>query len=193
MTGKRITAHILNRVIIFFPSMLLLGGITLLIYPSYFIFGNDQDSGWLIFWLLKYMIFLPTVFVDLISRPLEFLKIIEIILPALISLIIIEIISITLMKRDIGMKIMGLRIVSIKDKPLSLIQIIIRTIIKYFSLAFFPFVLVYTFLNKEKVTLHDKISRTRVVEIQKKKLVHIPRGGLENLSTLFFCCASYET
>ena len=167
MMGKRLTAHILNKVIIFFPSMILLWGITLLIFPSYFIFGNDQGSGWLIFWLLKYMICLPTVFIDLISRSLEFLEVIEIILPALISLIIIEIISITLIKCDIGMKIMGLKIVSIKDKPLSLIQIIVRTIIKYFSLAFFPFALVYIFLNKEKMALHDKISCTKVVKMQK--------------------------
>ncbi len=60
---------------------------------------------------------------------------------------------------------MGLTIVSIKDKPLSLIQIITRTIIKYFSLAFFPFVLIYIFFNKEKITLHDKISCTKVVKI----------------------------
>lgn len=166
MIGKRITAHILNRVIIFIPSILLLGVIALLIYPSYFIFGNDE-SGWLIFWLLRNMVFLPTVFLDIIRLPFEFLEIIEIILPALISLIIIEIISITLLKCDIGMKIMGLKIVSIKDKPLSLIQIIVRTILKYFSLAFFPFALVYLFLNKEKMTLHDKISCTQVVKIQK--------------------------
>lgn len=167
MMGKRIAAHILNKVIIFFPSMILLGGISLLISPSYFIFGNDQGSGWLIFWLLKYMICLPIVFLDLIRLPLEFLKIIEIILPALICLIIIEIISISLIKCDIGMKIMGLRIVSVKDKPLSLTQIIVRTIIKYFSLAFVPFTLVYIFFNKDKKTFHDKISRTKVVKVQK--------------------------
>ena len=167
MIGKRIAGHILNRVIIFFPSMILLGGVSLLIFPSYFIFGKDQSSGWLIFWLLKYMIFLPTVFLDLIRLPLEFLNVIEIIAPALISIIIIEIISISLMKRDIGMKIMGLKIVSIKEKPLSLIQIIVRTTIKYFSLAFFPFALVYIFLNKDKITLHDKISYTKVVKVSK--------------------------
>ena len=67
------------------------------------------------------------------------------------------------MKRNIGMKIMGLKIVSIKDDPLNLVQIIVRTIIKYFSLAFFPFALIYIFFNKEKATLHDKISSTKVV------------------------------
>lgn len=166
MIGKRIIAHILNN-IISFPAMILLGGISLLIFPSYFIFGNDPASGWLIIWLLKYLISLPTVFLDLIRLPLEFLKIIEIILPALICLIIIEIISIIILKCDIGMKIMGLKIVSIKDKQLSLAQIIVRTIIKYFSLAFFPFVLVYIFLNKEKISFHDKISFTKVVKMQK--------------------------
>lgn len=166
MIGKRITAHILNRIIIFIPSMLLLGGIALLIYPSYFIFGNDE-SGWLILLLFKYLVFLPTVFLDLIRLPFEFLGIIEIILPALISMIIIEIISITLIKGDIGMKIIGLEIVSTKDKPLSLKQIIVRTIIKYFSLAFIPFVLIYIFLNQEKMPLHDKVSCTKVIKMQK--------------------------
>ena len=165
MMVKRIAAHILNKIIIFFPSMILVGGISLIIFPSYFIFGNDPDSGWLIFWLLKYMICLPTVFLDLLRLPSEFLVILKIILPALLSLIFIEIISIILIKGDIGMKIMGLTIVSIKDKPLSLIQVIVRTVIKYFSLAFFPFALIYILLNKEKITLHDKISCTKVIKI----------------------------
>lgn len=146
--------------------MMLLGGVALLLFPSYFIFGNDQDSGWLIIWLLKYMIFLPSVFLDLI-RTSEFLKIIEIVLPALISLMTIEIVCIALIKRTIGMKIMGLKIISTTNKPLSVLQIIVRTIIKYFSLAFFPFVLVYIFFNKEKMTWHDKISFTKVVQTRK--------------------------
>lgn len=168
MIGKRIAAHVLNRVIIFLPAMILLGGSALLVFPGYFIFGNDQASGWLVFWLLKYLLCLPTVFLDLIIRPLEFLQVLEIILPALICLIVIEIISIILLKRDIGMKIMALKIVSIKDKPLTLLQIIVRTMIKYFSLAFFPFLLVYIFINKKRITLQDKLSSTRVVEIQKQ-------------------------
>lgn len=162
MIGKRIIAHVLNKVIIFIPALLLLGGISLIVAPNYFIFGKD-DSGWLMIHLYRYLILLPTVFLDLIRIPLEFLVIIKIILPALMCLVIIEIISITLMKRDIGMKIMGLKIVSAKNKSLSLIQIIVRTIVKYFSLAFFPFLLVYIFFNKEKMTLHDKISCTKVV------------------------------
>ena len=113
------------------------------------------------------MIFLPTVFLDLFKPSMEFLGIIHIILPALMCLVIIDIISISLLKRDIGMKIMGLKIISIKDTPLSLVQIIVRTIIKYFSLAFFPFALIYILFNKERMTLHDKISSTKVVGVQK--------------------------
>lgn len=162
MIGKRMIAHILNRIIIFIPAILLLGGISLVVAPDYFIFGKDE-SGWLILYLYKYLLFLPTVFLDLIRLPFEFLGIIKIILPALICLVIIEVVSITLMKRDIGMKIIGFKIVSEKNKPLSLIQIIVRTVIKYFSLAFFPFALGYIFFNKEKRTLHDKVSCTKVV------------------------------
>jgi len=162
MIGKRFIAHILNKIIILFPSLLLLGGISLVIAPNYFIFGKDE-SGWLMLYLYKYLIFLPTVFLDLIRGLLDFPDIIKIVLPALICLVVIEIISISLMKCDIGMKIMGFKIVSIKNEPLNLIQIIVRTIIKYFSLAFVPLALVYIFFNKEKMTLHDKISCTKVV------------------------------
>ena len=164
MIRKRIVAHILNKLIIFFPSTLFLGGISLLVFPDYFILGNDPSSGWLIFWLLKYLIFLPTVFLDLISRPSEFLQVIYIILPALINIIFIETIGIHLMGANIGMKIMGLEIVSTKARPLKLGQILLRTGIKYFTLAFFPFLLIYIFMNKEKISIHDKIANTRVVK-----------------------------
>ena len=167
MLGKRISAHFLNRLIIFFPAMILLGGVSFIVFPSYFIFGNDGSSGWLILWLLKYMVCLPTVFLDFIRLPLEFIQVIEIILPSLISLIVIEIISIILFKCDIGMKIMGLRIVSIKDQALTLIQILVRTIIKYSTLAFFPLALLYIFFNQGKITLHDKISYTKVIKINR--------------------------
>ena len=167
MIAKRISAHILNRIIITIPALSLVWGISSLIFPKYFFLATD-DSAYLIFVLYKYMIFLPTVFLDLIRYPHEFMAmmtVIEIILPALISLIIIEIISINLMKANIGMKIMGLKIISMKTQPLSLTQVIVRTIIKYFLLAFFPFVLLYIFLNKNKVTFYDKISCTKVVKI----------------------------
>lgn len=162
MIIKRMFAHVLNRTIIFIPSMLLLAGIALVISPNYFIFGKD-DSGWLMLSLYRWLIFLPLVFYDVIRQPSGFLQLVEIILPALMCLITIEIISIILMKRDIGMKIMGLKIVTTKDKSLTVIQIIGRTLLKYFSLAFVPFVLVYVFFNKERMTLHDIISSTKVV------------------------------
>ena len=166
MVWKRMIAHILNKIIIIIPSLLLLGAIALVIAPNYFIFGKD-DSGWFMVYLYRYLIFLPGVFLDLFQPSANYLLIIKIILPTLTSMIFIDIIIITLMKRDIGMKIMGLKIVSIKDKPLSSMQIIVRTITKYFSLVFFPFILLYIFLNKEKITFHDKVSFTKVVKIQK--------------------------
>ena len=169
MISRRIIAHILNKIIIVIPALLLVWGISKLMFPNYFILATDE-SGLVILWLYKYLIFLPGVFLDLIFLGPEYMtaiEIIQIILPTLMSLIFIDIINIALMKGDIGMKIMGLKIVSIKDKPLSLIQIIIRTIIKYFLLTFFPFLLVYIFFNKEKITLYDKISSTKVVKIPK--------------------------
>lgn len=169
MIARRMIAHTLNRIIIVIPALVLVWVISKLMFPNYFILATDE-SGLVILWLYKYLIFLPGVFLDLILLGpgyMTAIEIIQIILPTLMSIIFIDIITIALMKGDIGMKIMRLKIVSIKDKPLSLIQIIIRTIIKYFSLAFFPFALVYIFLNKEKMTLHDKISCTRLVKMQK--------------------------
>ena len=166
MIGRKMIAHILNRIIIVIPALVLVWAISKLMFPNYFIVATDE-SGLVILWLYKYLIFLPGVFVDLALLGPEYMaatEIIHIILPTLMSMIFIDIITIALMKGDIGMKIMGLKIVSIKDKPLSLIKIIIRTIIKYSLLAFFPFLLVYIFINNEKMTLYDKISSTKVVE-----------------------------
>jgi len=162
MLVKRIIAHIINKVIIFFPAIIILTGIALVIAPNYFIFGKD-DSAWNMVFLYKWLIFLPLVFYDFIREPSGILFILEVLLPTLTCMMFVEVISIVLMKRDIGMKIMGLKIISTKDKPLTVIQIIARTLMKYFSLAFVPFVLIYVFFNKERMTLHDKLSSTRVV------------------------------
>lgn len=161
MIGRRLSAHILNKLIIVVPALLLVGGIALLIYPNYFIFGKD-NSWWMIF-LYKYLMFLPSVFLDIIKQPSEILAIMEIIVPTLICFMVLDTLFMAILKGDLGMKILGLSLESIKEKPLSLIQIILRTAMKYFSLAFFPIAIFYTFFNKDKVTLHDKIAGTKVV------------------------------
>lgn len=164
MIGRRISAHLLTKIITFLPTLLVLGGVTFLVYPNYFIFGTEANSGWLVFWLIKYMVLLPTVFLDLISRTSELLIILEIIVPTLLILIMIEVLSIIIMNGHIGMRIVGLKIVSVKNEPLHLLQIVVRTIIKYLSFAFFPVAFAYMFLSKEKKTLHDKVSCTKVVQ-----------------------------
>lgn len=45
MIFKRTAAHILNRIIILVPAMLLLRGESFLINPSYFIFGKGGLVG----------------------------------------------------------------------------------------------------------------------------------------------------
>lgn len=164
MIFKRTAAHILNRIIILVPAMLLLRGESFLINPSYFIFGKGGQSGWLIFWLFKYLACLPLVFLDLIRQPLEIVKIVEIILPALLCLITIDVFSIRLIRGDLRMRIMGLKLESLKDSLLSLVQILTRTFIKYLLLAFFPLVLVYIFLNKENTVLYDRVSSTKIIK-----------------------------
>ena len=166
MVGKRMAAHILNKLLIFIPSLLLLGGISLVIAPNYFIFGKDE-SGWLMVYLYKYLIFLPTVFLDFLRDPSEYLSIIYIILPTLICLTVVDILTISLLKADLGMKILKLKIISTKNKPLSFGQITARTFLKYLSLAFFPFVLLFIFFDDEKKTMHDKLCYTRVVKVVK--------------------------
>ncbi len=165
MIGKRISAHILNKIILLFPSLYLLGAVCLVVAPNYFIFGKD-DSGWLMVYLYRYLLCLPLAFYDLIKSPRDFPTIIFVLLPALTCFIFLEIITILVIKCDIGMKIMRLRIVSISNMPLSLLQIVVRTITKYLSLAFFPFALIYIFRNEERITFHDRISGTKVVKMK---------------------------
>ncbi len=163
MIGKRLIAHILNKIILLFPSLYLLAAICLMIAPNYFIFGKDE-SGWLMVYLYRYLLCLPLAFYDLIRSHLTFSSIIFVLMPALMCFIFLEIITILVIKRHIGMKIMGLKIVSIHNKPLSLLQIVVRTIMKYLSLAFFPFALIYIFRNEERIAFHDKISGVKVVK-----------------------------
>lgn len=161
MLGKRTIAHILNKMILLFPALLMLGGIALVIQPNYFIFGKD-DSGWLMVYLYRYMIFLPGIILGIIRIPNEILNILYITLPTLFCLIILEIACVKFLKGDIGMKIMKLQIISVGDKPLRLTQIIFRTLLKYFVLVFIPFMLFYIFFNKNKDSLHDTLSGTKV-------------------------------
>ncbi len=168
MMTRRITAHIINRIILFIPALLLLGGVAYLVNPNYFIFDNGVNLGWDILFLYRYMLFLPFVFKDMtITFPKEFLSILEIIGPALLCVVALESVSIVWLKRHIGMKIMGLILVSLKGTQVSFVQIVIRTLLKYFTLAFFPIGFVYILFNKERMTLHDKLSGTKVVSRQK--------------------------
>lgn len=168
MMMRRIAAHLINRVILFIPALLLLGGVAYLVNPNYFIFDNGVNVGWDILYLYRYMLFLPFVFKDVLTTfPTEFLFILEIIGPALLCIVALESLSIVRLKRHIGMKIMGLTLVSVKGTQVSFVQILIRTLLKYFTLAFVPIALVYILFNKEGMTLHDKLSGTKVVSRQK--------------------------
>lgn len=164
MMFKRLSAHLINRIVISILGLLLLSGIALIFAPDYFIFGKD-DSGLLMINLFAYMIFLPNVFIDLMKNPSEYLIIIYIILPILICMISLEILFIRLYQCHIGMKVVGLRIVSTRGKNLLLSQIMIRTVSKYIGMTLFPFLVVYIFLNKGKLGVHDKVSRTEVIEL----------------------------
>lgn len=61
MIARRMIAHTLNRIIIVIPALVLVWGISKLMFPNYFILANDE-SGLVILWLYKYLIFLSLVF-----------------------------------------------------------------------------------------------------------------------------------
>ena len=82
MIGKRLIAHILNKIILLFPSLYLLAAICLMIAPNYFIFGKDE-SGWLMVYLYRYLLCLPLAFYDLIRSHLTFSSIIFVLMPVI--------------------------------------------------------------------------------------------------------------
>ena len=168
MMTRRITAHILNRIILFIPALLLLGGVAYLVNPNYYIFDNGVNLGWDIVHLYRYMLFLPFIFKDVLTTfPTQFLFILEIIGPALLCVVALESMSIAWLKCHMGMKIVGLTLVSVKGTKVSFVQMVVRTLLKYFTLAFFPIGFVCILFNKERMTLHDKLSGTKVVSRHK--------------------------
>jgi len=63
----------------------------------------------------------------------------------------------------VGKKIMGIRVVSVDDKPISLVEAFVRSISKI--LSYFLFLgFLWMLLDPESQTWHDKIAETYVVE-----------------------------
>ena len=82
--------------------------------------------------------------------------------------IIIDTIVSVILKGDIGKKILRLKVCTKKGEELTGGKYLLRNIIKYFSLMFFPIILIYPLFNKGRDTLHDKILGTKVCIREKK-------------------------
>ena len=71
----------------------------------------------------------------------------------------------TLSRITLGKLILKLKIVGVERKKLNerFFQILVRTIVRF--IPFEPFSI---FLNEEKVMWHDRLSKTKVIDIQRK-------------------------
>ena len=67
-----------------------------------------------------------------------------------------------LLKEDMGKRILRLKVYTTAGEEITPKTYLIRNIIKYVSIMFFPIVLIYPFFNEERNTLHDKILGTKV-------------------------------
>ncbi|MGA1311263.1 MAG: RDD family protein [Candidatus Nanopelagicales bacterium] len=80
---------------------------------------------------------------------------------ATLAIFTFEVVILTwLMGASFGQKLIGLRIISIDGKNVKLIQAIVRT---FFIILVFPPLLA----DKENRGLHDKIARTRLLDLKK--------------------------
>ena len=80
---------------------------------------------------------------------------------ATLAIFTFEVVILTwLMGASFGQKLVGLRIISIDGKNVKLIQAIVRT---FFIILVFPPLLA----DKENRGLHDKIARTRLLDLKK--------------------------
>lgn len=117
--------------------------------------------------LAIYIAFPSRIFIHAITKAVSISGIFMFGFPVAISYTFLDSIIAYTLKGDIGKKIFKLSIVSNNHKKAKFSQIIIRCIIKYFTLAFAPFCLLYPIFNKERLMLHDKISKTKVVKTYK--------------------------
>ncbi|HHX60335.1 MAG TPA: RDD family protein [Epulopiscium sp.] len=160
---SRILAYILNVIIIMIPTVLL----------ANFIFFKYQEladiqhfTGYEILDTVDLSIdaiFLPRIFIDAITRAISIPTALLSGGSLLISFTLFDSIISYIFKADIGKKLLKVKIVSNNNDKIKFTQIFLRCILKYVTLIFFPFLLIYPILKKDRVSLHDKIARTKVI------------------------------
>ena len=162
--GLRMLGYLLNVIVLIGPVIFLANNI----YFGYQKLMNIQSfTGYEIletFDLARYTFFLPSIFIDTITKAIYISETFMFGIPIIVSFTLFDSIISYFLKTDIGKKGLKLRIVTDHNEMPKLNQIILRCIVKYSTLAFIPFCLIYPMFDRNKLMLHDRIARTRLVK-----------------------------
>lgn len=167
---KRILAYAINKIIMVVIVYLLFGFIMHRVdfLRNYLVdIPGIQSAG--LTWLgyIFCIVFLPysVSYINTYSNILE-KRLLEIIPISLIVIcyIFADTILSYIFQGDLGKRMIGLRIYSISGKKANILQLFLRSTIKYISITIFPILLVLPLFNKKRMGLYDVISRTIVKE-----------------------------
>lgn len=86
---------------------------------------------------------------------------------------------------NIAKYLVGIKILDQKeDRPIGLLRALIRAVVSYFSILFFGLGFVAIAFNKDKLSLHDYLANSRVVEIPRQNTAKFLTGVLVSLSAV---------
>ena len=160
-------AYLINTVIIAVPAVFLAEK---LLYVFLLISkGKDFifDSFFIMVDFMIYGLFQYKIFFDIIEGYYSLYSVLEIAVPLVISFILIEFTLLQKFKFDIGKKLLNLTVVAQRTKEVKPHQLLLRCSVKYLTLAFFPLGFLWVVVDKEKLFLHDRLARTKVILLEK--------------------------
>ena len=160
-------AYLINTVIIAAPAVFLAEK---LLYVFLLISkGKDFifDSFFIMVDFMIYGLFQYKIFFDIIEGYYSLYSVLEIAVPLVISFILIEFTLLQKFKFDIGKKLLNLTVVAQRTKEVKPHQLLLRCCVKYLTLAFFPLGFLRVLVDKEKLFLHDRLARTKVILLEK--------------------------
>jgi len=154
--GRRFLAYVINKLIYLIPVAWL----TFIIYDKFFWgllnFSNTYE-GFDIFIVIPTSILL-NVGTYLFHSFFFDQSIFLVLLSAILANIILDFLLSLFFSIDLGGKVLGFGLVTMKAKKVTIIRLFIRCVVKYLSIAFFPPILLLAFLNQDRLFLHELIS-----------------------------------
>lgn len=147
---KRFLGYILNKVCIVVPTTFLSIFSFSILYTISDAKAISGESGWYFLYQIIYSIFLPYGGYDFYSNLFKGFSMgdFKLLLSVLLTYIFVESLILTIFKTDVGSIALGLKIQEFNKIKPTFLKILLRSTIKYLSIAFFLPIMLFPLFNK---------------------------------------------